>query len=136
MCSKCFRELDAKNKRVKDNHRSNTILPNKIESNHHQIEEGKAQIEALVNYYEEQKKIIIQKNKGKCFSCNSKIPITKQLINKCKCEYVFCDTHRYPDKHNCTFDHAKNDKDILAKNNPKLNEKKRGGNSFNRIDSL
>jgi hypothetical protein len=26
--------------------------------------------------------------------------------------------------------------DILAKNNPKLNEKPRGGNSFQRIDSL
>ncbi|KAG2199487.1 hypothetical protein INT46_007107 [Mucor plumbeus] len=78
----------------------------------------------------------IQKNKGRCFSCRSKIPLAKQLTNKCRCEYVFCDTHRYPDKHDCNFDHAKNDKDILAKNNPKLNDKPRGGNSFNRIDSL
>ncbi|CAO3633090.1 unnamed protein product [Mucor fragilis] len=78
----------------------------------------------------------VQKNKGRCFSCRSKIPLAKQLTNKCRCEYVFCDTHRYPDKHDCNFDHAKNDKDILAKNNPKLNDKPRGGNSFNRIDSL
>lgn len=32
------------------------------------------------------------------------------MTNKCRCEYVFCDTHRYPDKHDCNFDHAQNDK--------------------------
>ncbi|CAO3655375.1 unnamed protein product, partial [Mucor hiemalis] len=76
----------------------------------------------------------IQKNKGRCFSCRTKIPLAKQLTNKCRCEYVFCDTHRYPDKHDCNFDHAQNDKDILLKNNPKLHDKPRGGNSFNRLD--
>ncbi|CEP08224.1 hypothetical protein [Parasitella parasitica] len=78
----------------------------------------------------------IQKNKGRCFSCRSKIPLAKQLTNKCRCEYVFCDTHRFPDKHECNFDHAQKDKDELAKNNPKLHDKPRGGNSFHRIDSL
>lgn len=41
---------------------------------------------------------------------NEKIPLAKQVTNKCRCEYVFCDTHRYPDKHDCNFDHATNDK--------------------------
>ncbi|KAI8970394.1 hypothetical protein BDF20DRAFT_890997 [Mycotypha africana] len=78
----------------------------------------------------------VQKNKGRCFECRSKIPLAKQLTNKCRCDYIFCDTHRFPDKHHCTFDHAKNDKDILAKLNPKINDKPRGGNSFQRIDSF
>jgi len=78
---------------------------------------------------------LIQTNKSRCFSCRSKIPLAKQLTNKCRCDYIFCDTHRFPDKHDCTFDHASKDKDILAKNNPKLNDKPRGGNSFNRLDS-
>lgn len=89
--------------------------------------------------------------------------MAKQTVNKCKCDYIYCDAHRYPDRHECTFDHAKMDKgktkkknrggietklshtlsansqsakDILAKNNPKLNERPKGGRSFQRIDSL
>ncbi|KAJ2961947.1 hypothetical protein NQZ79_g2839 [Umbelopsis isabellina] len=78
----------------------------------------------------------VQENKGRCFKCRVKVPLAKQTINKCKCDYVFCDTHRYPDRHECSFDHVKNDKDILAKNNPKVNERPKGGRSFQRIDSL
>ncbi|KAI8341190.1 hypothetical protein BC941DRAFT_416074 [Chlamydoabsidia padenii] len=78
----------------------------------------------------------IQKNKGRCFVCRTKIPLTKQLTNKCRCDYVFCDSHRYPDKHECLFDHVSMDKDILAKNNPKLNDRPRGGRSFQRLDSF
>ncbi|SAM00877.1 hypothetical protein [Absidia glauca] len=78
----------------------------------------------------------VQKNKGRCFACRTKIPLTKQLTNKCRCDYVFCDSHRYPDKHECMFDHASMDKGILAKNNPKLNDRPRGGRSFQRLDSF
>ncbi|KAI9289818.1 hypothetical protein BC943DRAFT_269614, partial [Umbelopsis sp. AD052] len=76
----------------------------------------------------------VQENKGRCFKCRIKVPLAKQTTNKCKCDYIFCDAHRYPDRHECSFDHAKKDKDILAKNNPKLNERPKGGRSFHRID--
>ncbi|KAG9291734.1 hypothetical protein G9A89_012019 [Geosiphon pyriformis] len=76
----------------------------------------------------------IQKNKARCFMCRAKIPLAKQTINKCRCEYVYCDIHKVPDKHDCDFDFAKMGKDILTKNNPKLNEVHKGGRSFNRID--
>ncbi|CDH57816.1 hypothetical protein RO3G_11656 [Lichtheimia corymbifera JMRC:FSU:9682] len=78
----------------------------------------------------------VQKSPGRCFMCRAKIPLAKQVSNKCRCDYVFCDSHRYPDKHDCDFDHASMDKDILAKKNPKLNERPRGGRSFQRLDSL
>jgi len=76
----------------------------------------------------------VQPNKARCYMCRAKIPLAKQTINRCRCEYVFCDTHKVPDKHDCDFDFAKMGKDILAKNNPKLNEVHKGGRSFNRID--
>ncbi|CAO3684945.1 unnamed protein product [Rhizopus stolonifer] len=93
----------------------------------------------------------VQNNKGKCFCCRKKIPLAKQTANKCRCGLVFCDTHKYPDKHDCDIDFAKMDKgrlfvcmtspnstyiEILAKNNPKLHERPKGGRSFQRIDSL
>ncbi|KAF9577195.1 zinc finger domain-containing protein, partial [Lunasporangiospora selenospora] len=74
-----------------------------------------------------------QVNKGRCYLCRAKIPLAKQLINKCRCEFVFCDTHKATTKHDCDFDFAKLGKDQLTKNNPKLNEKPRGGRSFTRI---
>ncbi|KAF8966196.1 member of Set1p complex, histone methyl transferase [Entomortierella lignicola] len=63
----------------------------------------------------------------------SLIPLAKQAINKCRCEFVFCDTHKATTKHDCDFDFAKMGKDLLTKNNPKLNDKPRGGRSFTRI---
>ncbi|KAF9925222.1 zinc finger domain-containing protein [Mortierella alpina] len=76
----------------------------------------------------------VQANKGRCFMCRAKIPLAKQAINKCRCEYVFCDTHKALDKHDCDFDFAKMGKDLLTKANPKLNDKPRGGRSFTRLD--
>jgi len=74
-----------------------------------------------------------QVNKGRCYLCRAKIPLAKQAINKCRCEFVFCDTHKATSKHDCDFDFAKLGKDLLTKNNPKLNDKPRGGRSFTRI---
>ncbi|KAG0006917.1 hypothetical protein BGZ65_001757 [Modicella reniformis] len=74
-----------------------------------------------------------QVNKGRCYLCRAKIPLAKQAINKCRCDFVFCDGHKATDKHGCDFDFAKMGKDLLTKNNPKLNDKPRGGRSFTRI---
>ncbi|KAF9186125.1 Rab5 GDP/GTP exchange factor [Haplosporangium sp. Z 767] len=74
-----------------------------------------------------------QVNKGRCYLCRAKIPLAKQAINKCRCEFVFCDSHKATSKHDCDFDFAKMGKDLLTKNNPKLNDKPRGGRSFTRI---
>ncbi|KAF9001452.1 hypothetical protein BGZ52_009917 [Haplosporangium bisporale] len=53
----------------------------------------------------------VQTNKGRCFLCRAKAA----------------------PKHDCDFDFAKMGKDLLTKNNPRLNEKPRGGRSFTRI---
>ncbi|KAI9268896.1 hypothetical protein BDA99DRAFT_546175 [Phascolomyces articulosus] len=124
MCSKCFREhSEQQNKKQEEEQEPTTTA--KAESSQ-QEEENKEQPPSKP----------VQKNTGRCFMCRSKIPLAKQLSNKCRCEYVFCDSHRYPDKHDCDFDHASMDKDILAKKNPKLNERPRGGRSFQRLDSM
>ncbi|KAJ2228676.1 hypothetical protein IWW45_006505 [Coemansia sp. RSA 485] len=75
-----------------------------------------------------------QANKGRCFECRSRVPLVKQTTNKCRCGYVFCDSHRFYDQHNCEFDFITSDRKVLEKRNPKLNELPKGGRSFNRID--
>ena len=56
-----------------------------------------------------------QKNPGRCFVCNKKIGLTGF---KCRCEYMFCASHRYPEKHNCSFDFKTLERQRLARNNP------------------
>ncbi|KAI8325548.1 hypothetical protein GQ54DRAFT_254602, partial [Martensiomyces pterosporus] len=75
-----------------------------------------------------------QANKGRCFKCRSRVPLVKQTTNKCRCEHVFCDTHRFPDQHNCEFDFMTRDRKDLEKRNPKINDHPKGGRSFTRID--
>ncbi|KAI7857021.1 hypothetical protein BDC45DRAFT_436473 [Circinella umbellata] len=129
MCSKCFREQSDQQNKTQES----------PSQNEPQREEQSANAETSRQEEEKEEQLPskpVQKNTGRCFMCRSKIPLAKQLSNKCRCEYVFCDSHRYPDKHDCDFDHASLDKDILAKKNPKLNERPRGGRSFQRLDSM
>ncbi|KAI9503382.1 hypothetical protein BX070DRAFT_183546, partial [Coemansia spiralis] len=76
----------------------------------------------------------VQAKKGRCFQCRARVALVKQTTNKCRCEYVFCDSHRLPDQHDCEFDFMTRERKTLEKNNPKLNMKRKGGLSFTRID--
>ena len=74
----------------------------------------------------------VQKNKDRCFSCRAKLTIAKQISNKCRCELIFCDSHKQPSVHDCHFDHQSHARSILSKKNSGLDEQK-GGSSFTRI---
>lgn len=76
----------------------------------------------------------IQTHPGRCFSCRTKVPLAKQTINKCRCTFIFCDSHRFPESHQCEVNLAQHDKDILTKNNPKMHDRPRLGRSFARLD--
>ena len=43
----------------------------------------------------------------------------QQEINVCRCDYVFCDSHKHAEQHQCDFDHRKLGQDALAKSLPK-----------------
>ncbi len=62
-----------------------------------------------------------QPNKSRCFNCKKKVGLTGF---ECRCGFVFCGAHRYPDQHACTFDFKSHDKAILEKLNPKVVGKK------------
>ena len=59
----------------------------------------------------------VQKNPSRCFSCNKRVGLTGF---KCRCEYVFCSTHRYSDKHHCEYDYKAANRDLLTKANPTI----------------
>ena len=54
----------------------------------------------------------------KCKYCKKKL----NLINfKCKCNNYYCIKHQLPHNHNCQFDYKKESKNLILKNNPKIN---------------
>lgn len=57
----------------------------------------------------------VQVNTNRCFDCNKKVGLTGF---KCRCGYVYCATHRYAEKHNCSFDYKTVGRQTLATNNP------------------
>jgi len=60
----------------------------------------------------EPQKPILQTDTSRCWECKKKVGL---LGYTCKCRYVFCATHRYSDKHNCTFDYRGNQQEDLEK---------------------
>jgi len=43
----------------------------------------------------------LQKDRKRCFTCSKKVGL---LGTECKCCFVFCNTHRLPEAHNCKID--------------------------------
>ena len=39
----------------------------------------------------------------KCFICATKVTIIEQTMCKCRCSNVYCNKHRMPTQHGCTF---------------------------------
>ncbi|OQR98686.1 hypothetical protein ACHHYP_08238 [Achlya hypogyna] len=60
-------------------------------------------------------KVVVQKNKRKCWSCSSKIGLSAIT---CRCGFTFCNRHRYAEEHNCTFDFRRQAKRKLEEENP------------------
>ncbi|KAE8662703.1 Zinc finger A20 and AN1 domain-containing stress-associated protein 7 [Hibiscus syriacus] len=52
---------------------------------------------------------------NRCFICRKKVGLTGF---KCRCGSTFCGEHRYPEKHECTFDFKGAGRDAIAKANP------------------
>lgn len=57
----------------------------------------------------------VQLNTNRCFECNKRVGLTGF---KCRCGYVYCASHRYAEKHNCSFDYKTAGRQTLATNNP------------------
>ncbi|XP_056283539.1 AN1-type zinc finger protein 3-like isoform X2 [Pseudoliparis swirei] len=46
-----------------------------------------------------------QKNRRRCYRCQTKLELVQQELGFCRCGYVFCMLHRLPEQHACLFDH-------------------------------
>ena len=53
----------------------------------------------------------------RCIMCKKKVGL---FGFTCRCEGMFCGTHRYSDKHNCSYDFHQENKKFLAASNPQV----------------
>ncbi|XP_075474583.1 zinc finger A20 and AN1 domain-containing stress-associated protein 4-like [Primulina tabacum] len=58
---------------------------------------------------------------NRCFSCSKKVRLTGF---RCRCGITFCGTHRYPEKHYCSFDFKGVGREAIAKANPVIRAEK------------
>ena len=58
-------------------------------------------------------------------TCKRKLPLTAYT---CRCKLLFCDTHRYPEEHKCSYDY-------YEKNKTKL-ENQLSSTTFTKKDTL
>ncbi|KAK8626141.1 hypothetical protein V6N13_133793 [Hibiscus sabdariffa] len=56
-----------------------------------------------------------QQAANRCLICRKKVGLSGF---KCRCESTFCGEHRYPEKHECSFDFKGAGRDAIAKANP------------------
>ncbi|KAE8683819.1 Zinc finger A20 and AN1 domain-containing stress-associated protein 7 [Hibiscus syriacus] len=60
---------------------------------------------------------------NRCSVCRKKVGLTGF---KCRCESTFCGEHRYPEKHECSFDFKGVGREAIAKANPIIKADKLG----------
>jgi len=75
----------------------------------------------------------VQKNKKRCYKCKVRLELAIREIGRCKCDYVFCQMHRLPEQHDCTFDHKETGRQEAREK--MVSPKKHAGTSIKRMDS-
>lgn len=61
------------------------------------------------------KVVVKPEPRNRCGSCKRRVGLTGFT---CRCGMMFCGIHRYPEKHDCTFDFKTIGKEAIAKANP------------------
>eukprot|EP01110_Echinostelium_bisporum_P011032 TRINITY_DN46_c0_g1_i2.p1 TRINITY_DN46_c0_g1~~TRINITY_DN46_c0_g1_i2.p1 ORF type:complete len:132 (-),score=9.61 TRINITY_DN46_c0_g1_i2:117-512(-) len=92
LCSKCHRDIKARQQQTPES------IPEVIKPSDQPTETKRTQADTT-----------------RCWSCSKRVGL---LGFKCRCDYVFCSTHRYSDKHECPFDYKAMQKANLEKANP------------------
>ena len=131
LCSKCYRDLCLENSGD-----SSSIFPAPLTSSssaavaHHVVSfPEKAEIHAAavvvvqppVQPPAQPQPQPQQASANRCSTCRKKVGLTGF---RCRCGVTFCGTHRYPEKHSCTFDFKSMGREAIAKANPLIKAEK------------
>ncbi|XP_026280933.1 uncharacterized protein LOC113208232 isoform X6 [Frankliniella occidentalis] len=60
--------------------------------------------------------------KQRCCQCRKKLTISNNYL--CRCQKLFCSTHRYSEAHNCNYDYKEEGRKLLLQENPQVKAEK------------
>ncbi|KAG0497284.1 hypothetical protein HPP92_001975 [Vanilla planifolia] len=124
LCSKCYHGLHLKDERaspatidvgkILQSHPSlaGTMVPDPPLYNHHEPSAVPTEPSASTLAPTEEKPVVPP---GRCTECRKRVGLTGF---GCRCGLTFCATHRYPEKHRCSFDYKAAGRDAIARANP------------------
>ncbi|KAH0648756.1 hypothetical protein KY285_034004 [Solanum tuberosum] len=120
LCSKCHRDF-----KMKEDHAAMAkVAMDKLVISRPQVESiGKVDFCSSATVTAAEKPVvetavaveITGSRPNRCLSCRKKVGV---VGFKCRCGSTFCGTHRYPEKHDCTFDFKAKGKEEICKANP------------------
>lgn len=109
LCSKCYRDLCAQEERAAS--AKATVEKTRIRP----VTEAVPLVEPAEPPSPWEAAPEPSKAANRCGSCNKKVGLTGFV---CKCGATFCGTHRYPEKHECSYDFKAAGRDVISKANP------------------
>ncbi|KAL9234550.1 hypothetical protein vseg_009409 [Gypsophila vaccaria] len=101
LCSKCYRDSLKKAALEQKQPCTNNVKDVVI---------NKEATESLIS--DELMKMTIKEKTKRCGACNKKVRL---LGFECKCGQVYCGSHRYPEKHACSYDYKTVQREALSK---------------------
>ncbi|KAA8522302.1 hypothetical protein F0562_012975 [Nyssa sinensis] len=123
LCSKCYRDLSIKEEQAAS---AKAAMEKLVHKNAVDIVSKVSLVEPSSSSLSESTKVVstasgesVDRTEAKvatrCWSCSKKVGV---MGFKCRCGSTFCGTHRYPEKHECTFDFKAVGREGIAKANP------------------
>ncbi|KAG0452248.1 hypothetical protein HPP92_025797 [Vanilla planifolia] len=115
LCSKCYSDL-----RVKEEHASSAKIavekslhpppssPSPSSSDH--LQSASSVVSPTAKSATE-----TAMQTGRCTACRKRVGLTGF---RCRCGLMFCGSHRYPEKHGCSFDFKVAGREAIARANP------------------
>eukprot|EP01120_Amphizonella_sp_Union-15-10_P010260 TRINITY_DN4085_c0_g1_i1.p1 TRINITY_DN4085_c0_g1~~TRINITY_DN4085_c0_g1_i1.p1 ORF type:complete len:167 (-),score=21.26 TRINITY_DN4085_c0_g1_i1:74-574(-) len=128
-CSKCYKEISGKKLETQTQEAKKTAEENKEQKNQNpkSTNELRGSNEAVSQEVSRLPQSQTEasgprtrtevKRQNRCATngCKRKIGYTSL---QCRCGRYFCENHRYPDSHNCSFDFKQFEREALKKDNP------------------
>ncbi|XP_010542567.1 PREDICTED: zinc finger A20 and AN1 domain-containing stress-associated protein 3-like [Tarenaya hassleriana] len=124
LCSKCFRDLQFKQQNSSSaKHALNQTLASAsssaaspssilaIDAKEPGVDQSKPEEPAAMAQPQPQP----PQDPNRCSTCRRRVGLTGF---KCRCGFVYCGSHRYPEQHHCSFDFKGMGKEQIAKANP------------------
>ncbi|KAL5720585.1 hypothetical protein ACHQM5_013243 [Ranunculus cassubicifolius] len=133
LCSKCYKDVFMKQKQPlkpipflpvaeKMTPASSSIQIEPVFEGLNKVEESHApKIDETPSVEESGKSQQPQPPLNRCITCRRKVGLTGF---RCRCGGMYCNLHRYSEKHECSFDYRSVGRDAIARENPVVKARK------------